>query len=1212
MEAPFTIYAQTNYPAEKTEVAFVPIGSSGIPGPLNTSVVKALGFENKDFPSEKALLPGHFILERPDYDSIIFIVTISKDSTKNNLKNNLASALRAYKRDIAGKFIWIPLMGTGAGGLDYLDSFNISLDCIKNIPPSYYPNQVMFALPDDIGRKDEFLIQKSTEEWNNEQPATENSENLTESLQGLRVNSITQQKRSFFVGGFDWDGKKLDKRFFEERIWQNGWETKFQKVVDSVQIGDIIFLKSTTRKTDGGFLRLHAVGLVYENQKGDMLLKVNWFPFDNVIELKKGAHLRNAIQKIGPNYVDDILLAVSAQYPYLLNIIEDLSSNQEPENSNILDIIQIKINQQKNFWWLNDIGHDWSEDKVVDTTITYRFSFRDALNPHVGDLFIVSVEPIFDDKLIGVFEIIKIGDSRIEARFVHEFGKKIIIDDLKKNKLIGQWLTPDILEKDISEIPSNIFIEILGTVEQTDLENNVNENSTNPSKIAQQIADLDKGEDYLGIDKDVTAFAKVIASNSFSPPLAIALFGQWGTGKSFFMNKLKDRIKRLSDTGRDEYRSGIAQIHFNAWSYLDANLWASIVTRIFEGLNEYIGNDTLATENKKKIEKELKEQLNVLKEEREFIELQKKLNKEKIGDLELEESTAQQDLTDKINSIKEASLKDILKKVNDTFKVEEKIQSALTANPSIKQSIEGVKTIVPEQYWKDPELALKEAKSFKVFIHEFFNKKNIGWKIFGLTMLLVSIAIIPRLLYEITPWLKDKSIVLPQITLSALAFFTPLWKRFKTVYDKIQPIIGVFWSVKQQHEKSIESAIFSHHQLMESVKIEIEQRKSDVQRLNSQIVELKTEIEELDYKLENTLSTQALYSFIEQRAKGDVYKKHLGIISTIRSDFEVLSELFDSSNKEEKNEEFRKLFNKPLERIVLYIDDLDRCPEDQVVEVLEAVNLLMAFPLFVVVVGVDPRWIKNALIKKYELQFGERRDANGYERIDASNYLEKIFQVPFHLEQASDDAVKVMLKKLSAVNVKEEAQENQSSETEETDTGQSATDTTTSGKSISDQKKEPKPKKKNETSIDEHLALKARELELIPDMSQILGTNPRAIKRFVNVYHILRAHETLEINHNSDEDYLVLMFLLALPMGSYRQLYKSLIEYISKPENQKTQLDKFLMDNMNNDEVGNTERIRLEAHMKELESLQKLRNIPISTFAARNVFIQRFTFSELT
>ncbi len=35
-----------------------------------------------------------------------------------------------------------------------------------------------------------------------------------------------------------------------------------------------------------------------------------------------------------------------------------------------------------------------------------------------------------------------------------------------------------------------------------------------------------------------------------------------------------------------------------------------------------------------------------------------------------------------------------------------------------------------------------------------------------------------------------------------------------------------------------------------------------------------------------------------------------------------------------------------VNRIVLYIDDLDRCEPDKVAKVLQAVHLLLAFPLF--------------------------------------------------------------------------------------------------------------------------------------------------------------------------------------------------------------------------------------------------------------------------
>ncbi|MCB1179603.1 MAG: protein kinase, partial [Leptospiraceae bacterium] len=45
------------------------------------------------------------------------------------------------------------------------------------------------------------------------------------------------------------------------------------------------------------------------------------------------------------------------------------------------------------------------------------------------------------------------------------------------------------------------------------------------------------GEDRLGITGSVEAFARLVSSKSVHPPLSIGLFGNWGAGKSFFINK---------------------------------------------------------------------------------------------------------------------------------------------------------------------------------------------------------------------------------------------------------------------------------------------------------------------------------------------------------------------------------------------------------------------------------------------------------------------------------------------------------------------------------------------------------------------------------------------------------------------------------------------------------------------------------------------------
>src|SRR5262249_39066003 len=69
-------------------------------------------------------------------------------------------------------------------------------------------------------------------------------------------------------------------------------------------------------------------------------------------------------------------------------------------------------------------------------------------------------------------------------------------------------------------------------------------------------------------------------------------FGDWGTGKSFFMRLLKERIDDRAaippDDESDTAVTHVVQLRFNAWHYVDANIWASLATRIFQGIAEYL------------------------------------------------------------------------------------------------------------------------------------------------------------------------------------------------------------------------------------------------------------------------------------------------------------------------------------------------------------------------------------------------------------------------------------------------------------------------------------------------------------------------------------------------------------------------------------------------------------------------------------------------
>jgi len=97
--------------------------------------------------------------------------------------------------------------------------------------------------------------------------------------------------------------------------------------------------------------------------------------------------------------------------------------------------------------------------------------------------------------------------------------------------------------------------------------------------------------DHLDFKRDVRAFASVIASEDLTPPMSIGIFGDWGSGKSFFMRQLEQKIKSLAGTD-PAYCPHIVTVWFNAWHYVDQDLWATLVTEIFDKLYAHIRADT--------------------------------------------------------------------------------------------------------------------------------------------------------------------------------------------------------------------------------------------------------------------------------------------------------------------------------------------------------------------------------------------------------------------------------------------------------------------------------------------------------------------------------------------------------------------------------------------------------------------------------------------
>jgi len=820
----------------------------------------------------------------------------------------------------------------------------------------------------------------------------------------------------------------------------------------------------------------------------------------------------------------------------------------------------------------------------------------------------------------------------------HKFDGHINIENLGKYRRTFARVMPDdvttVLNNILDDSPElNSILEQLEAIEikpilkekEDSVDKSITEKVVNITRIAGLVSDADSGEDYLEIAQDVNAFARVISAKSFIPPLAIALLGKWGSGKSFFMRKLKEQIQEYSnDDEQTAYCTGIAHVHFNAWSYVDSNLWAGIITKIFEGLQEYISNQSKADAEKKEIEKMLLEKLSSSKQHFQELEQRKVDINSKIESLKDKKSESEELLEAKIKDIKNKSIKKLFNKIDNEFKVEDKVKAALVANNSFNQSTREFSNIIPKKYWKSPQELYDKSKTGITFLKIFFGKSvwknNLFW--FSIILIIVLGVPIVTLFTELKIERFDFEIN-PQYWVALSLIGTILLRGYKTARH-LQPLIASFWKLKEDYKLEKENALFKFKQEEKAIAFQIENYKQTIKDFSVKIGEAEVQKKDIEYRLENTRTTEALFNFIENRSTSDDYKKHLGIVSVIRKDFEILSDLFTDHNTEvgevkvkETYEAFRSKFQRPLERIILYIDDLDRCTDDRVIQVLEAVNLLMAYPLFVVVVGVDPRWVKNALIKKHELQFGGNLAAsNAIDRVEPSGYLEKIFQIPFHLQEATDDSVKFMLKTLAESHPDIEESEN----TDSTTVDYSKIEGDGKGGEIvksEDDIKLPQGKegrivplpKAIETKEEVIASLKftIKEVELIQELSKVLGANPRTLKRFVNIFRIIKAHKGFNYSENTrDEELLAIIFLIALPIGKYKCLAKPFESFVNIEVNSNTLKD-FLEDTL-----GSNEEREAKNKIQNIfnnNNTKKLLGIDKIVFKKYNTFIKRFTFN---
>ncbi|MDX9973146.1 MAG: P-loop NTPase fold protein, partial [FCB group bacterium] len=115
------------------------------------------------------------------------------------------------------------------------------------------------------------------------------------------------------------------------------------------------------------------------------------------------------------------------------------------------------------------------------------------------------------------------------------------------------------------------------------------------------------------------------------------------------------------------------------------------------------------------------------------------------------------------------------------------------------------------------------------------------------------------------------------------------------------------------------------------------------------------------------------------------YGQHLGLVPVMKKHIKALCELTGMQKGS-------------CNRLVVFVDDLDRCSGECIVATLDAARLVMDIPNTIVVIAIDDRIAFNAVAEHYHRVSDATRD--GY--AIARDYLGKIIQLCVKLEQSAD------------------------------------------------------------------------------------------------------------------------------------------------------------------------------------------------------------------
>ena len=726
-----------------------------------------------------------------------------------------------------------------------------------------------------------------------------------------------------------------------------------------------------------------------------------------------------------------------------------------------------------------------------------------------------------------------------------------------------------------------------------------------PVPLTSFSADIYTEKDLLEIDRSVDALALLIGSAKTDTPLSIGIFGEWGSGKSFFMRHLRKRIwtlaalqdekiaawtaKREQGTAiaSDEppYYARIAQVEFNAWHYNEGNVFASLVDHLFRNLR--VG--PAATDE------ELNEQRAVVlaKIAGAQVELNKAASKVDDTKKQVQDARAHVESVTAQTQAARANVDVLVQNVEDTRSQAENARLGLDV--AVEKLTTEAKTLDANAFLA---VALSPVTDSEVFRQaketaETFGSALTDWRAFASKLIsprgvvVIALCLVAPAAVWLGGLLDTMSVAVTGVvttgTASMASVISYIRDRRKQFEEKLKELEAeetrrledrrsLLEKKRKEVQTSWDEKLSALRNTLDAQRKALSERENvaaaALQRLAERTKELDAKVNErilaekalidLEAQLKQLSSALLLDEFITSRSGTEEYQKQLGFLALVRRDFERLSDLIVAANEEWRAPD-KRTPPPPINRIVLYIDDLDRCKVETVIHVLEAVHLLLAFPLFVCVVAVNPRWIEDCLKQKRADLFARQKDqADETERpLTVGDYLEKIFQIPIWMSPIESrqraDVVKSLLGATAAplkastapLQANEEAAPLRQSGGSRSLMNARATDGFQP--IIDDAQKNRDP-----------LRITPEEAQFVDRVAPLLSDKPRALKRFVNTYRLLKAslpdidRETF-VSDSPSSPHKICISQLAFFTGQPR-LAPTLVSLLSTPQPASTTL----------------------------------------------------------